>query len=499
MKSIGLVQSSSAPHLFKSVDCQVLLEVHMDDIHACGPTLALRRLGEQIQEKLSVKHVHVFEYGTTAKYQHLRRERIMDETGCYIKPNPKYVEAAAKVLGLEDSKPVGTPLAAGDRGDLEFDEAESPKLNGEQHSICRSVVGALLYLSHDRGDASYAVRLLEKDLCTPNMDSWRRMKRVVRYLYHTRDLATYYPYGDGKPLKDLLVYTDSDWAGDKVTRKSTSCAVLKLGEMTLTLICRGQAVRAQSSAEAEVYAGVMGTKEAIHVQQLLGWTAEPVRIRLRMDAAARSVLCRQGVGRIRHMEVKVLWVQDQVKIGRVLVEKVEGVWNQADLGTKPLDEKTLTRHRESLGLKKLPGASTAVAAVATGWFRKNAKGRLIPMMMAAASSTAAGADDRGLAMTTPPPPGGGSFWMLILMTVLAMFLGGVVGWKLRGWMQSSTKTTKSRNAKTQAQCRYAWDRVEPRFVPLPERDQGCWADYGDTETQGRMIPMDRLMHGRRDL
>ena len=121
------------------------------------------------------------------------------------------------------------------------------------------------------------------------------------------------------------------------------------------------------------------------------------------------------------------------------------------------------------------------------------------MMMAATSSTAAGADDRGLAMTTPPPPGGGSFWMLILMTVLAMILGGVVGWKLRGWMQSSTKTTKSRNAKTQAQCRYAWDRVEPRFVPLPERDQGCWADYGDTETQGRMIAMDRLMQGRRDL
>ncbi len=74
-----------------------------------------------------------------------------------------------------------------------------------------------------------------------------------------------------------------------------------------------------------MYAGVMGIKEAIHVQQLLGWKGEPVRIRLRMDAAAaRSVLCRQGVGRIRHLEVKVLWAQDQVKIGRVLVEKVEG-------------------------------------------------------------------------------------------------------------------------------------------------------------------------------
>ena len=90
--------------------------------------------------------------------------------------------------------------------------------------------------------------------------------------------------------------------------------------------------------------------------------------------------------------------------------------------------------------------------------------------------------------------------MLILMTVLTMILVGVVmGWKLRGWIQPTTKTTKSRNAKTQSQCRYAYDRVEPRFVPLPERDQGCWADYCDTETQDRMMPMDRLMQGRRDL
>jgi hypothetical protein len=440
LKSIGLVQSSSAPHLFKSVDCQLVLEVHMDDIHACGPTLALTKLGEQIKEKLSVKHLHIFEYGSKARYQHLRRERIMDETGCYIKPNPKYVEAAAAVLGLTESRPVSTPLAAGDRGDLEFDEAESPKLDGGQHSIYRSVVGALLYLSHDRGDASYAVRLLAKDLCSPNMDSWRRMKRVVRYLYHTRDLATFYPYGDGHPLKDLLVYTDSDWAGDKATRKSTSCAVLVVGAMTLTLICRGQAVRAQSSAEAEVYAGVMGVKEAIHVQQLLGWIGEPVRIRLRMDAAAaRSVLCRQGVGRIRHLEVKVLWVQDQVKNGRVLVEKVEGIWNQADLGTKPLDEKTLVRHRGSLGLKTLPEKLTeaAIAAVESGWFRQSAKGRMSPLMLAAVP-LAAGADDRGLCLATtssqPVAAGGGVGWQTVLAMILTILMVGLwLGWRLHSW------------------------------------------------------------------
>ena len=151
----------------------------------------------------------------------------MDEAGCYIKPNPKYVEAAAELLGLVDSKPVGSPLAAGDRADT---EEESPKLDGEQHSIFRRVVGALLCLSHDRGDAAYAVRLLAKDLCAPSLDSRRHMKRVVRYLYHTRDLATFYTYGDGHPLKDLAVYTDSDWAGDNGRAKVNELCGAEVGD-----------------------------------------------------------------------------------------------------------------------------------------------------------------------------------------------------------------------------------------------------------------------------
>ena len=201
----------------------------------------------------------------------------------------------------------------------------------------------------------------------------------------------------------------------------------------LTLLFRGQAVRAQSSAEAEVYAGAMGIEESIHVQQLLGWIGEPVRIRLRMDAAAaRSVLCRQGVGRIRHLEVKVLWVQDQVKNGRVLVEKVEGIWNQADLGTKPLEEKTLVRHRGSLGSKTLPEKLTeaAIAAVESGWFRQSAKGRMLPLMLAAVP-LAAGADDRGLILATtssqPVAAGGGVGWHTVLAMILTILMSG---WRL---------------------------------------------------------------------
>ncbi len=70
---------------------------------------ALKKTSEQIEERLSVKRAYIHEYGSTTRYQHLRRERMTTETACCIQPNPKYVEAAAELLGLADSKAVTTP------------------------------------------------------------------------------------------------------------------------------------------------------------------------------------------------------------------------------------------------------------------------------------------------------------------------------------------------------------------------------------------------------
>ena len=58
----------------------------------------------------------------------------------------------------------------------------------------------------------------------------------------------------------------------------------------LLVICRGQKIRAQSSAEADDYAAVKGMKEMLHVQEILGWMGEPMISSLRMNSSAgRSV------------------------------------------------------------------------------------------------------------------------------------------------------------------------------------------------------------------
>ena len=97
-----------------------------------------------------------------------------------------------------------------------------------------------------------------------------------------------------------------------------------------------QASIAQSSGEAEYYALVRAASEALGMQSImrdLGWYC---KIRLLVDSsAAKSIASRTGLGKLRHLEIKFLWLQECVRRGKVVLSKVRGDINPADVLTKP--------------------------------------------------------------------------------------------------------------------------------------------------------------------
>ena len=147
--------------------------------------------------------------------------------------------------------------------------------------------------------------------------------------------------------KDLTVFTDSDWAGCKETRKSSSAGVLMLGKHTLKAYTREQRIIAKSSAEAELYAAALGASEAKGVQSMmfdLGFEVKPV---LAIDAkATEHILHRQGIGKLKHIDV---WVQDEIRSHRIQVRRIRSEENVADLGTKPLSRAVIAKHCLTLG------------------------------------------------------------------------------------------------------------------------------------------------------
>ena len=132
------------------------------------------------------------------------------------------------------------------------------------------------------------------------------------------------------------VYVDSDWAGDRQQCKSTSGGLVIVGGMVVKSWSRTQRGRSLSSAEAEYYAIVTGAAEALAMQAM----AEEMGWRVHTDSSAgKAVASRRGLGRLRHIELKCLWVQELVQEQRIVVKKINGLENPADCLTKPKDFK----------------------------------------------------------------------------------------------------------------------------------------------------------------
>ena len=98
-----------------------------------------------------------------------------------------------------------------------------------------------------------------------------------------------------------------------------------------------QATIALSSGEAEYYGVVKASSIGLGCRALLHDLHVRFKVHVHTDAeAAKGIASRTGLGRTRHIEVHYLWVQEKVRNGEVILHKVKGTVNPADLFTKYL-------------------------------------------------------------------------------------------------------------------------------------------------------------------
>ena len=161
---------------------------------------------------------------------------------------------------MVDCKPALTPFLSGVR--LE-DGGDTPLVDS---TLYRQLVGSLLYLTHSRPDLSYVVGAVSRYMQEPHELHWNAAKRILRYVQGTITFGIHYAAGTAL---NLLGFTDSDWVGDSIDRKSTSGYSLSLGSGPICWSSKKQAAIALSSAEAE-YKGVVNiTIQALWLQNFL--------------------------------------------------------------------------------------------------------------------------------------------------------------------------------------------------------------------------------------
>ena len=111
-------------------------------------------------------------------------------------------------------------------------------------------------------------------------------------------------FGYGRLVEEVTTFTDSDWAGCKESRKSSSAGVILLGDHALKAYTRKQTIIARRSAEAELYAAALAVSVSKGIASLLKDLSFEMKPVLANDAKATGhILHRQGIGKLKHIDV----------------------------------------------------------------------------------------------------------------------------------------------------------------------------------------------------
>ncbi|GKE26890.1 retrovirus-related pol polyprotein from transposon TNT 1-94 [Tanacetum coccineum] len=252
--------------------------------------------------------------------------------------------AAGKKFGLEDSKPMKTPMSFDTKlmKDEECESVDSTKYRG--------MIGSLLYLTASRPNIMFNICLCARFQEAPKTSHLEVVKRIFRYIKGTAHLGLWYPKGTGI---ETVVYADSNHAGDNVDRKSTSGICTFVGSCLTSWFSKKQTALALSTTEAEYVSAGKACQQALWMKQAL------IDYDVRLDDV--PIMCyNKGAidlsknlvqhSRTKHIEIRHHFLRDNVQKGHISIEKVTSVDNIADILTKPLKRKSFNYLHLGLGM-----------------------------------------------------------------------------------------------------------------------------------------------------
>ena len=126
-----------------------------------------------------------------------------------------------------------------------------------------------------------------------------------------------------------------------------------------------QATVALSSGEAELYALVKGAAQSLGLLALASDMGHDMHATVHSDSsAAIGITQRKGLGKLRHIRVQMLWVQDGLKRREYSLQKIDGADNVSDVLTKNVDAGTLTKHLANMHYMVMGGRASGAPTLA---------------------------------------------------------------------------------------------------------------------------------------
>ncbi|GKB46392.1 hypothetical protein Tco_0897145 [Tanacetum coccineum] len=219
--------------------------------------------------------------------------------------------------------------------------------------LYRSMIGSLMYLTSSRPDIMFVVCACARFQVNPKVSHLHAVKRIFRYLKGQPKLGLWYP--KDSPF-DLVAYTDSDYAGASLDRKSTTGGCQFLGCRLISWQCKKQTVVANSTTEAEYIAASNCCGQVLWIQnQLLDYGYNFMQTKIHIDNESTICIVKNPVfhSKTKHIEIRHHFIRDSNEKKLIQMIKIHTDQNVADLLTKAFDVSRFQYLIASIGMLNL--------------------------------------------------------------------------------------------------------------------------------------------------
>jgi hypothetical protein len=253
----------------------------------------------------------------------------------------EYIAMKAAAFGVDGAgRDYKTPMEADFKLGPRPEEPDSNMV-----SEARSILGSIIYGTITRPECKFPCSKLSTIATNPVKSDISAMKRVLRYMYQTKDTTLTFRRGwwtgpDGKlyPPNTLIVFVDAGFGQEKGRRSQTGFLIMLNGAVIFA-----KSGRQTQLADSTGYAETIALHEASHyvvayrrfMEKMFLPQVNPTPIF--EDNSAAVVFAHQGMGsRSMHYEIKYLYIHD-LQLRRIIdVLKIGTLDQLADVLTKPL-------------------------------------------------------------------------------------------------------------------------------------------------------------------
>jgi hypothetical protein len=344
LRVYGFVLASSDHYIWTTT--HLILGLHVDDLAvAYANSAALDHFTAFVKTQFEMNDLGELSYFLGIK---IIRDRTLGVTQL---SQAGYIDQALVKFGLENAPVVKIPLPTG----LRFTLEDEPKCTPDEHAIYRAIIGSTNWKAvWTSPEISFAVHYLSRFLTNPAKSHLKAAEHLLRYLKGTKNLGPIYrrdastaPFPQAANI--LYGFSDSDYAGDSDTLRSTSGYLFLLNGAAVSWKTKRQDIVALSSTEAEFIALSRAGQHAISLRALLfelgAVQTDPTVIyedNLSCITASTNVQMR---GRMKHVNVRIHFIRDLVIRDLIQPVHCSTVNQHADPFTKNLPLALLVSHR----------------------------------------------------------------------------------------------------------------------------------------------------------